>query len=301
MQSTALVTQSYREDYDACKLLAESIDRFAPDYDHFIFVNDEDYDLFVSTLQYGRHRVYKKSVLLPRYLFKSPIRFRGHAFWLSPFTLPVRGWIIQQICKLAVFDFLPAKYEAVLHFDSEIVLMRPLTEAAYCSQGRYHLHKRYVDDSYPGQQDFLHAAQRLLNLSPDELTSLRNTGYMCLPFCCVRQNNEALLQQLAKKDLFGDWKRALCNTYRFSEFYLYAIFTELRLQSRQQTITEQRSVPCVNSTTYHSESELQRCIAEALQQQHTIGVWLQKTNRHQPGTTYLSAGATERVIKSFWQ
>lgn len=302
MLTTAIVTQSYRDDFDACKLLCESIDHFAPGYDHFIFVNDEDYDLFVPALQYGLHHVYKKSVLLPHYLLKTPISFRGHNFWMSICTMPVRGWIIQQICKLAVFEFLPYKYEAVLHFDSEIVLMRPFTEDSYRSGKLYHLHKRHVDDSYPSQKDFLHAAEKLLNLSQEEVASLRNTGYMCQPFCCVRANNDALIRQLSKKDIFGDWKRVLCNTYRFSEFYLYSIFTELRLRCNLQAITEQRIVPCIDSTTYRTEDELQRCIAESLENNNNIiGICLQKNNRHQPGTSYLSADAIERVIKSFWQ
>lgn len=301
MQTTAIVTQSYRDDFDACKLLCESIDRFAPGYDHFIFVNDEDYDLFVAALQYGSHRIFKKSVLLPRYILKTPIHFRGHTFWITPCTIPVRGWIIQQICKLAVFEILPEKYQAVLHFDSELVLVRPLTPEAYRDGEHYHLHKRHVDDSYPTQKDFVHAAAKLLNLTKEEIASLRNTGYMCLPFCCVRANNDALLQQLSKKDIFGDWKRVLCNTYRFSEFYLYSIFTELRFNNNQQVLTEKRSFPCINSTSYQTEEELQRCVAESLEDPNIIGVWLQKDNRHQPGTSYLSADAIERVIKSFWQ
>lgn len=300
MQTTALVTQSYRDDFDACRLLCESIDRFAPDYDHFIFVNDEDYSLFAETMQYGNHRVYKKSVLLPKYLSRRPFRFRGRAFLLSPFTLPVRGWIVQQICKLAVFDFLPAQYEAVLHFDSELVLMRPLTEAAYRDGHLYHLHKRLVDEHYPSQRDFIRAASDLLALTDEETRALQHTGYMCLPFCCERHNNEALLRQLAKKDLFGDWKRALCNTYRFSEFYLYAIFTELRLNNAHQVLTEQRSFPCINSTAYHTEEELQRCVSESLEDPNIIGVWLQKTNRHQPNPSYLPAASIQQVIKNLW-
>lgn len=41
-QKIAIITQSYKNDYNECKLLCESIDRFSPELDHFIFVNDED-------------------------------------------------------------------------------------------------------------------------------------------------------------------------------------------------------------------------------------------------------------------
>ena len=38
----AIITQSYKNDFRECKLLCESMDKFAPNIDHYIFVNDED-------------------------------------------------------------------------------------------------------------------------------------------------------------------------------------------------------------------------------------------------------------------
>ena len=43
----AIVTQSYKNDFKECKLLCESMDKFAPDIDHYIFVNDEDLEMFM--------------------------------------------------------------------------------------------------------------------------------------------------------------------------------------------------------------------------------------------------------------
>lgn len=55
----AIITQSYKNDFRECKLLCESIDKFAPNLDHYIFVNDEDIEMFMC-LQYGKHVVLKK-------------------------------------------------------------------------------------------------------------------------------------------------------------------------------------------------------------------------------------------------
>lgn len=42
----AIITQSYIGDLKECELLCESIDRFVSnDILHYIFVNDEDYDI----------------------------------------------------------------------------------------------------------------------------------------------------------------------------------------------------------------------------------------------------------------
>lgn len=104
MKKLAFITQSYKNDYKECALLCESMDRFLPkEIDHFIFVNDEDYDLFLS-LHNEHHIVYKKSTILPWWLIRCPFKVLGHHYHISPITIPVREWIIQQICKLGVFE-----------------------------------------------------------------------------------------------------------------------------------------------------------------------------------------------------
>lgn len=134
MQKIALVTQSYRDDFEECRLLCESIDRFARDMMHFIFVNDEDEKMF-RPLEYGNHKVLKKGTIMPWYFFRLPFKFKGHRFKISPLSLPVRGWIEQQICKLGIFDIIGKEYDAVLNIDSECVLMKPLVVERYILNG----------------------------------------------------------------------------------------------------------------------------------------------------------------------
>ena len=62
----AFITQTYKPDFNECKMLCRSMDIFANTYDHFIFVNDEDINHF-NELNYGRHHVLKKSTILPSY------------------------------------------------------------------------------------------------------------------------------------------------------------------------------------------------------------------------------------------
>lgn len=73
----AIITQSYKNDFRECKLLCESIDKFAPNIDHYIFVNDEDIEMFMC-LQYGKHVVLKKSLVLPWFLIRVPWKMMGH-------------------------------------------------------------------------------------------------------------------------------------------------------------------------------------------------------------------------------
>lgn len=76
----ALVTQSYKNDFRECKLLCESIDRFVPnDIMHFIFVNDEDYQMF-KNIENKRHKVYKKGTIMPWFFVRIPWKIMGHHF-----------------------------------------------------------------------------------------------------------------------------------------------------------------------------------------------------------------------------
>lgn len=120
----AFSTQSYKGDFRECKLLCESLDRFAPGIEHFIFVNDEDYLLFRS-LNYSQHKVHKKSECTPWYFFRFPFKILDHFFWVSPFTFPMRGWIYQQICKLAIFDVIGDSYDFIINMDSEVIMIKP--------------------------------------------------------------------------------------------------------------------------------------------------------------------------------
>lgn len=123
-KKVAIITQSYKNDLKECKLLCDSMDKFAPEIDHFIFVNDEDLEMFMC-LQYGKHVVLKKSLVLPWFLIRVPWKMLGHHFHVSLLTIPVREWIIQQICKLGVFKVIGNEYEAVFNIDSETVFMKP--------------------------------------------------------------------------------------------------------------------------------------------------------------------------------
>ena len=62
----AFITQTYKPDFNECKMLCRSMDIFANTYDHFIFVNDEDINHF-NELNYGRHHVLKKSTILEQF------------------------------------------------------------------------------------------------------------------------------------------------------------------------------------------------------------------------------------------
>jgi hypothetical protein len=74
--SISILTLSFREDFELCQLLCESVDDFVPDtMEHVIAVPRADLSLF-KTLANGRRRVTTQEELLPGWLRKNPLPSR---------------------------------------------------------------------------------------------------------------------------------------------------------------------------------------------------------------------------------
>ncbi len=294
----AIVTQSYKNDFDVCSLLCESIDRFAPSIKHFIFVNDEDYHMF-QILNYGNHVVYKKSTVLPWYLIRIPWKIAGHHFHISLFTIPVREWIIQQICKLGVFEVIGKEYEAVFNIDSETVLMRPFNIDKLYNKGSYMMFRDEKEDE-PSKDDYMKAAKKLLGLSDAEYNAVFKYNYMNTPVCFVRENTEHLLKVLKNNSLIGSWKQTLCNTYRFSEYYTYGIFTDKRYGLKNHYITDFHVFPQIEMSSCRTKNEFFDSIEKELEDDNVMGLWLQKKDRKNNSSNYLSFNVVQNCIREYW-
>lgn len=278
----AIVTQSYRKDMRECELLCESIGRFAPPHiSHYIVVNDEDYDLFRSNPRLAGSHILRKGDILPRYLVRLPFKMLGHHFHVSPFTLPAREWIVQQICKLGIFDVLPADIDAVMHVDSECVFMRPFSEDDLSRRlpdgSREWMLYKHIWEDEPCHDQYMKIAHRLLPLPADK--DIDRYVYMAQPTIMVRENADALLSQIASGSIFKSWKHRLCNIYRFSEFYLYGLYSEHVFGLKNHYLCDKRMLPVVHAGQFSTIGELAEGIKNKLHEYPYIGVCLQKGDR----------------------
>lgn len=294
----AIVTQSYINDFKECKLLCESMDKFAPDIDHYIFVNDEDIEMFMC-LQYGKHVVLKKSLVLPWFLIRVPWKMMGHHFHVSPLTIPVREWIIQQICKLGVFEVIGKEYEAVFNIDSETVFMKPLDLKMWKKNGKYFMY-RVKNVNEPSHDDYCHAAVKLLNWQ-GTYEDISFYNYMNTPVCFVRENTEKLLREIAKNYWMHSWKLALCNTYRFSEYYTYAIYSDWILNMNNHFVIDYKIFPQVDITSCSNRADFDDKIAKVLEDEHSLGVWLNKKQRKYLNEKYFDFDTMCSVIREYWK
>jgi hypothetical protein len=227
--STGIITCSFRGDLDACRLLCESIDRHVPDtIRHTVFVPQRDVPLFAG-LGSPRRTIATQESLLPRGFWKVPLpgpgwRARLHLprrdVFLTPYSLPVRGWIAQQIMKLAASA--DSATEIIVHIDSDNVFVRPLTIDRLCRDGKVRLYRNPVKVDLATHRRWHSAAGRLLGLPPSDFYDAEYIDSLVVWRRSVAQGVVARIAAVAKTD----WRIALARTHHFAEYILYGVFAD---------------------------------------------------------------------------
>lgn len=140
--SAAIVTPSYSGDFERCRLLCESMDRFVTGHSrHVLLVAGHDLARF-RALESARRTVVDERDLLPSWLHavRDPTSlFRRHA-WLSTRLAPLRGWHVQQLRRIAVAEKLPEA--SLVYCDSDVVFLRPFDCGAFWRGDALRLYRR---------------------------------------------------------------------------------------------------------------------------------------------------------------
>lgn len=129
--SQAIVTSSYRGDFERCRLLCDSIDaRVSGHTKHILAVEPRDVAMF-RALEGPKREVVDERELFPWWLrsVPDPRRFGKGRLWLTPFGLPLQGWHTQQLRRI----MLGAKLEegAMIAVDSDVVFLRDFDTGAF--------------------------------------------------------------------------------------------------------------------------------------------------------------------------
>ena len=143
--------------------------------------------------------------------------------WVQARGRPVRGWLLQQLVKLAVAESLSA--DILVHADSDVVFLRPFSVASVANgDGDVRLYARpgSIDESLPYHVRWHRSAEELLGLDaadlpmPDFISSL---------VTWKRENALALLQHI-ERTTGRHWLRALASAWDVSEYTLYGRFAQ---------------------------------------------------------------------------
>ena len=138
----AMVTASYAPDFERCRLLCETMDRFvAGARHHYLLVEHGDVALF-RTLEGPNRTVVDERDLLPSWLRSWPDPTSGfrRRIWLSPRTMPLRGWHVQQMRRIAIAGHIGE--QVLVYCDSDVAFVKPFDCATFSRSGKVRLFRR---------------------------------------------------------------------------------------------------------------------------------------------------------------
>lgn len=225
-RSIELLTLSYRGDFAVCQLLCDSMDRFVPDdVAHRLAVPRDDLTLF-APLATERRRLVAQEDLLPGWFRRAPrwvmdlTRLRRNLY-LTPFSLPVRGWIAQQIMKIAAAAASDA--DAVVHIDSDNAFIRPFSPAAILAEdGRVRIFRDPNPAGLAGHAAWQKAAGQLLGLPASPFYGGEYIDQLVVWRPDVVRGLIDRLETVSGRD----WILTLARTPHFAEYVLYGVYAD---------------------------------------------------------------------------
>jgi len=247
----SVLTLSFSGDFAYCGMLCESVDRFvAPAISHRLFVPTRDLALFAPLAGPRRTIGSQDRDLLPRWLWKLPLpepRLRKllclprRNIYLSPFGPPVRGWIAQQIMKIAACADSPT--EIIMHMDSDGVFIRPLRmDALLRPDGKVRFYRDPKPSDLATHRLWRETAHHLLGLRPN---SIEPGDYIGLCVVWRRSIVRRMIERIEEVG-GGDWRKILARMPNFSEYTLYGLFVEsLGIEASGHFVQEVSPVHCV--------------------------------------------------------
>jgi hypothetical protein len=222
--SFALITPSFSGDFERCKLLVESVARCVapPQTPYYLIVPAKDVPLFATLNSFRPVILIPEESLLPWHIFRTPF---SRKWRLNLFGLPVRGWMVQQICKLAIAEII--REEVMVIVDSDICFVRRVDLNHFVREDGVRLLSVPGRGNEPAHYPWHRVAARLLGLPARDYFG---NGYIGNVVTWRRDVVLQLIQQLKKRGRF--WKQTVLNQMTFSEYILYGVFAEFVLQDR---------------------------------------------------------------------
>lgn len=248
MKSVAILTPSFRPDFDRLVRLHKSIIEFTDDSVlHHVIVPRRDVALFRS-LAAPRMRVWAEADFLPagfvatdgvaatikkvRFL---PAKLRFSALNVRRPWPPIRGWVLQQLLKLSASTKLDV--DAVVIIDSDVALLRPMPAETFFKDGAVRTYEK-PGAITPGMHRHLiwtRAAHSLLGLPapgsmvhPDYVAGIISWDPHLVAGCLAR------IEEVSGKP----WAAVVGSQLHFSEFILYGTYVSHFGNPQQRSFTQ---------------------------------------------------------------
>ena len=248
MKSMAILTPSYGPDYASFARLHRSVaEHTATSVVHHVVVPQRDLKIF-KPLESARLRLWTVDELLPagflvtdawaafvRRAGAFPDRAAFSAVNIRRPWPPVRGWIMQQLMKLALSTRLDADVAVII--DSDVVILRPMTADLFTRDGsvRFYAKPKAVTPAMERHMQWTRAAHRLLGLPapegqvhPDHVAGITTWDPALVAACLSRVENVA----------GAPWFATISSELHFSECILYGTFVRHFATEDQRSFTE---------------------------------------------------------------
>lgn len=213
--SFALVTPSFKPDFERCRWLTASTEKYLKDSTrHFLIVDKRDLKLF-RPLESSRVTVFVAEEILPWWIFRVPALRMG---WLSLRTPPIRNWILQQLLKLSIVNTLDA--DVAVFCDSDVAFVRPFDLSILVRDEKTRLHRVGFQDK--NTRRWSATSKLLLGIENKELPAVSYVGNLV----AWRKDNVLKLHRRLEDVSGRHWIQAICRHWHVSEYCLYGIFVE---------------------------------------------------------------------------
>jgi hypothetical protein len=210
-----MVSPVHINDRDRAGLMADSFRRCAPDGSQLILLCDaRDRASFAS---YASDRVTVRAIeeVLPSWLKRAPTH---KGIWLSAKSLPVRGWIVQQIAKLNAFTLVDASENLVVLCDSDVSFVRPFARQEFFDGDKVRcLDVSWWNDWY---RDWTQIAADMTGISYDTIAPRNHIGSLI----AFDRSTMAQLRSRVEATVGHSMEVDICRRKNFSEYQLYGVF-----------------------------------------------------------------------------
>lgn len=254
----AIVTPSYRPDLERCRTLCASVERFVdPQIEHVLVVPRRDRAAF-EPLTNERTRLVTVESILPIAALQLPFQRR---WWLTACSMPVRGWILQQLTKLSAVN--AVQTDAIMFADSDLVFIRPFTADRVWQDGTLRMHRVPGPPPQPTHERWHRDTGRLMGLPESDWYGADYIGQLITWKC---DTVRAMLGHIT--DTTGKpWARLMANMLHLSEYMLYGIYVEHVLDGAGHHYVEKDLCHCSWHYDIKTEEDIDSFFNQALEPQ----------------------------------
>jgi hypothetical protein len=221
----SIVTPTYARDLSLFARQHASVEEFlAPDCEHVVIVPKVDRPAFAPYAG-PRTRIIPVEDVVPGHVFLLPRALKvlrsGRDIWLTLRTAPVRGWIMQQIVKLAAANIVDR--DVLLILDSDLAFTRPVGLGDFVRDGKIRLYKQSGTTGHlPSHQRWYRSSAHLLGIDEN---LFYGDNYIAP---AISWSRPVLIRLLRHLEAQGgrSWWLTLARTMHLSEYTLYGAYAD---------------------------------------------------------------------------